>query len=285
MKEIAHLGSFTRQRRGWSAGLGTLVAVLASITVAILLGRGDDQDPARTSTDLPTGPVPILVEDSALSDVLRARFVPAPDGRGVAGSRWVEITVSAPSTESGQSLHAQWQAYLVQAAMAEKLDPPDNLRQAIAGSTILVKRADGKIEEVPGGSTDAPSGITSSRLIDRAALADSVRAAAAEAGLRVDRLSVATPLGAALDLAVTAADPAFDEVEFQEFLRRATAGVEGLEGLYVEVRGPQGQVVRRVGNAFRGHVGLSWSDPSFRGGNREVLPNVDQLTPDPAASP
>lgn len=203
--------------------------------------------------------------------ITRATLGAAP--KGFRAGPWLSTRVVCAGASGGRCVLPEWEAQLVAAATAERMDSGQaNLGNVIVGFGITATRADGTHLERSG--SDLSNARAGERFPGQARtdreLESRIRSTVVADGLTVARLRILHPYGPAPVVVVraprvAAANGVVGALEAQ--LRHLVSRrYDSFEGLYVEVDGPHGRPLAAASISDRVVVGSQWFAPGVDSG-------------------
>lgn len=182
------------------------------------------------------------------------------ESAGGGDSSWIYIDVEA--TDDADSVKSIWQAMLVVSALYAEENSP-----LIAGRTVTVHLPDGDTRD-GGSALVRPPTRADITVNDANALREVIDSGARRSRLRVESIDITQPRALAVAIHATAVS----EAEFAEqwqgklyeivgHLRKANHPL--VEGVFVEIRSPSGEVLARSATAPRLSQGVGWVSPTL----------------------
>lgn len=257
--------------------LGTAVGV-GGIAVA-QNGTSDAPEPppsASTAIDKPlqfsaslqeTGPG--MSADQATAQVLKtlgdpsvtsAEVTTAPADSGESGN-WLTVSISS---DQPRAIEQQWLAELVQGAVDDLMRTNEAAtKDVLSGGEVVDQDSSGQQVTTPLGHGGVVGGQVFGSPSDDA-LRQQVQAAADKYGLAVDSVRVLHPLESALAVTVTVPNGPIDGWDAPSLEHALEGAVKpnfqpNVEGLYLELQSPSGEVLLKSSYAFRVPMGSGWA--------------------------
>jgi hypothetical protein len=204
------------------------------------------------------------------ADFAGLRVDSPPPGQPGRVGLWMYATVNAPSSSDGSTVGPEWEAYLAQGAIADRIaHGTDDLGLVIGGSTVLLNNKTGDPIEIGGGTGNVKAGrVFAAQAANESDknIATSANLALAKFGLKATTLNVLHPLGPALYVVATTSDVATIKGQYHHILS-ALQGDGNYEGIYLEIDDSAGRALVRTGSAFRAGGGSVW----FADGYDQIL--------------
>jgi hypothetical protein len=252
----------------------TLGLALGAIGIAVARGGGDDHlAPQAAVSDMgtpgadasqidPNGPgetssAAIADVTAALSDagVVSAAIVPTMQGAAT-DAPGVSITVKS---DAGDGVWPLWLGDLAQGAIADRMRTDQQTTNQVISAGEIVDTNDGKPLTTGLGSGSVRAGQVFSSPSD-AELTDRVNQVAQRFGLKVESAEVLHPMDSAVAVTFVVPDGVVDWTIDQ--LRAAVQGdPQSIEGFYLELRGPSGDLLLQDAGASRIGAGNLWFAP------------------------
>lgn len=199
-----------------------------------------------------------LVARSGASKIVEARIGKPPSWAEEAGAppeaAWAYFTVAVPKL-GPEANRAIWEADLVGAAAREAI--PAAGGPEVLSSSLTLRLPSGETFPGIGGFGNVTRGQVFSTL-DPASAQANVRAGAATQGLAVRRLEVLVPVHAAPAVVVTSGNPEAFVANMGRIMEAVFGPPGTYEGLYLEVRDPQGEPFFMQVSSFRSGTGRRW---------------------------
>lgn len=193
--------------------------------------------------------------------------VSPPEGRDSSAGLWMHATMNVESQAAGASIPAYWEACLAEGAIAERLaGDASNLGEVLAGVHIQARYPDGSTAEQGGcGGDVAPGGLFAADAENMTddEIVGSVKSALAEFGLTPNEIKVLHPLGPAVWVVASAASTDSIAGQFNAIQDAILGSPYRYEGLYLEIRGQDGEPLVRAATAFRAGTGSVWFAPGM----------------------
>lgn len=179
-------------------------------------------------------------------------------------SKWFHAVVRAPAVTSGKDVMALWEAFLVQGAAAEYLSAGGDRADTISGSTIDVELPDGTVvEDVAGGAGDVLAGqqFDAGDRSD-AQIAKEVHQILSKYALKPTSVRILHPFGPAPVIVATETAPgSISQHELMSVVADVVGSPVDVDGIYLEIDLPDGQVATRQAYPYRTGAGLNWANP------------------------
>ena len=208
---------------------------------------------------------PGLSADQATQQVLGGLGDPSVTSATVAtpalssgeSGHWLTVTIDS---DQADGVKQSWLAQMVQGAVEDLMRTHEPTTSQVLQGAKLVDR-DGSGHRVV---TDLGYGaVVGGQVFDSpsdAALRQQVATAAQKYGLTVDSIQVLHPLDSALAVTMTVPDGSLDGWGLDSLQNAIEGGtVPDVEGLYLELRSPSGQIIVKSSMAFRIPGGGGWS--------------------------
>jgi len=216
--------------------------------------------PGADSVD-PEGALASVMGHADASDVLAAAIGSPPSGWARANLPWLHFTVRVPAMKEGLDIEPQWQADLIEGAVADLSGANADQAQNLGGSVVSAQLPDGTVvSDIGGGIGDVVHGQAFSSAND-ATLRAYVGQVLAEYGLDAVEVSTVRAFGVAPSVVAIAHDVSAFAPQYKGFVDSLVGSPPVYEGYYVEIRDPAGNPVLRASAAFRTGAGRLWIDP------------------------
>jgi hypothetical protein len=213
---------------------------------------------------------------AALADVLsRVTFAsivsarigtPPPDACRTAP--WLYVEAKVPSTEGtlGETARAEWESWLLTGAVAELSATGPNLADAVSGASIKYLLPDGSTGSTADSGVEPIGEMAAGQSFTDAAdavVVPKVTGVLKSFGLSPITVSVLHPVDDALVVIASTPSPDALHGQVQELTAQLSGNFVEYEGIYLEIRLPDGQPIYRSGGAARYGAGLEWVKPGL----------------------
>lgn len=197
------------------------------------------------------------------SHLVAASLGAPPQVPGVRSGAWLHFVVAIPA-EGEQTSRPQWEADLVEGAVAERLANGSLGAGPVVGSTTDWRLPDGSIlPNMSDGMGDIVPGQNFSTATDAAIKAD-LTAELNSANLTPISIDVLHIDQAAPAVVAQTTDPSAAAKAASTTIRDLFGqNPAKYEGYYFEIRDPSGHPVLSQSASFRSGIGRSWTDPSL----------------------
>jgi len=275
----------------WQVRVAAAVTLAIGITVAAVVPglAGTPSTPTDLPAANPVSYVPVVANDrapvsadEALTDTMAGMKgssvigakLSAPDQQDYrANAKWFDATVAVASSDPAALGPGIWQANLIQGAVAERIATTGNLADGISGSDVNGQLPDATIvKDISDGAGDVAAGqrFTSPYQTD-ADIQQSVEGIVEKAGFTPLEVRVFHPFDTAVSVVFQADDPTAASGSLQQLLTAIEGDTYPYEGVYLEVRIPDGTVLGEESIALRTGAGRQWSNPEYPEFNSGVL--------------
>jgi hypothetical protein len=182
----------------------------------------------------------------------------------------MRVNIKAPSKDQGGEVTAEWEAMVLEGAVADRMaGDAAHLQDVIGNESTVITLPDGTTDDVGGGAGYVVSGerfsAETSGLSDEV-IRRNVADALSKFGLTSINVRVLHPLGPAVFVTATTSQP--DDVASRiDDIQNAFLGTSpdlNYEASYLEIDDAQGTPLARVGNALRNGGGISWISPTLQ---------------------
>jgi hypothetical protein len=225
------------------------------------------------SSYVPVGPhrAPQLPEEAlaqtvaGLSDAVRsATLGPAPNTPDATVGLWVHLETAGDGSDPVLPMEADWEASLLLGAMADRTTSDGYLSSVIKGLVIDDIASDGTAttawqptnNDIVAGQRFQPPG-------DDPEIERMTTATLTQFGLEPVSITVLHPLDAALTVITILRSPEAMNGRLAELQTILTGTPIQYEGVYLEVRLPDGSPIAKLATAFRGGRGSQWERPEL----------------------